>query len=141
MKMMGLDWGEKRIGVAISDALGIIAQPFTVIEETDYSIRIDKLREIIKENDVREIIMGIALNLKGESGESAKKTEELAGKLSQELNIPVHLQDERFTTKEAERLLISFDFSRKKRKKTRDKLAAQMILQTFLDKKKCRHDD
>jgi len=135
MKIIALDWGEKKVGVAISDDLGITAQGLIVIDDDNYGERINKIRNIIKENKAQKVVLGIALDLKGEMGPQAKKTKDLAEKLVKEFQIPVHLQDERFSTKEVERLLISFDLSRGKRKKIRDKLAAQLILQTFLDKR------
>ena len=135
MRIIALDWGERRVGVAISDGLGITAQPVEVIDNGDYSTRINRIRELIKEREVKEIVIGMPFTLKGEIGCQAKKVESLSEKLKTEFQIPVHLQDERFSTKEVERQLISFDLSRGKRKKVRDKLAAQMILQTFLDRR------
>ena len=135
MKIIALDWGERRVGVAISDDLGITAQGLTIIDDGDYLKRINTIKNIIKENKVQEVVLGIPYNLKGEIGVQAKSIQDLAKKLVEEFQIPVHLQDERLSTKEVERLLVSFDLSRGKRKKIRDKLAAQIILQTFLDKK------
>lgn len=135
MRIIALDWGERRVGVAISDGLGITAQPVEVINNGDYSTRITRIRELIKDREVKEIVIGMPFTLKGEIGCQAKKVEFLAEKLRKEFRIPVHLQDERLSTKEVERQLISFDLSRGKRKKVRDKLAAQMILQTFLDRR------
>ena len=135
MRIIALDWGERRVGVAVSDGLGITAQSLEVIDDGDYSTRIARIRELIKNREVTEMVIGMPFDLKGEAGCQAKKIESLAEKLKKEFQIPVYLQDERFSTKEVERLLISFDLSRGKRKKVRDKLASQVILQTFLDKK------
>ena len=135
MRTIALDWGERRVGVAISDGLGITAQPLEVIDDGDYSTRITRIRELIKDREVTEIVIGMPFTLKGETGCQAKKIESLAEKLKTEFQMPVHLQDERLSTKEVERQLISFDLSRGKRKKVRDKLAAQIILRSFLDRK------
>jgi len=135
MKIIALDWGEKRIGVAISDDLGKIARGLTVIDDADYASRLRKMGTIIEDYQVKEMVIGLPFRLAGNRGEEANQIEPLAEKLKDEFQIPVHLQDERLSTKEVERLLVSFDLSRGKRKKIRDKLAAQIILQTFLDKK------
>ena len=139
MKIIALDWGEKRIGVAISDDLGKIAQGLTVIDDADYAGRLKKMEAIMKEYQVKEMVIGLPFNLSGTRGEEAKEIERLAEKLKDEFQIPVHLQDERLSTKEVDRLLISFDLSRGRRKKVRDKLAAQLILQTFLDKRNAKN--
>ena len=132
---MALDWGEKRIGIAVSDALGLIAQGLTTIQDQDYSARIDRIKEIIEIQQVKEVVIGLPLNLKGELTQKSKEIMILLEKLREDLNLPVYLQDERLSTKEIEKFLISSDMSRGKRKKVRDKLAAQIILQTYLDKK------
>ena len=127
MRIIGLDVGEKRIGVAISDPDNIIAQPFDVIvRDGDEFARI---AQIVEENSVGEIVVGYPKNMDGSAGPMAKKIEEFAGKISELVDVPVVFIDERLSTAEAERMMINADVSRKKRKKSIDKVAAAIILE------------
>ncbi len=129
MKILGLDYGEKRIGIAISDELGLLAHPLKVIDNKDQDMLID----ILKENSIERVVIGKPLNL---DGTHSKKTEETLGFVElfkKKTDVPVITWDERFSTKEAQRNLVGFDVSRKKRKKVIDKMAAQIILQGYLD--------
>ena len=127
MRILGLDVGEKRIGVAISDPTNTIAQPFEVIERDGGEF--SHISSIVKENDVGEIVVGYPKNMDGSAGPMAKKIEEFAGKISELVDVPVVFIDERLSTVEAERIMISADVSRKKRKKSIDKVAAAIILE------------
>jgi len=136
MKILALDIGTKRVGVAISDALGITAQGHGVIyrETDDYGF--NYISTVMNEQEIKEIVVGLPLNMNGTHGPKAKEAEAFAGKLKEKFNLPVALWDERMTTVEAERVMISGGASRGKRKRKIDKLAAQLILQSYLDSKK-----
>ncbi|MBU9720665.1 MULTISPECIES: Holliday junction resolvase RuvX [Bacillaceae] len=136
MKVLGLDVGTKTIGVAVSDAFGWTAQGLETIkrghnEEKDF----ERLQEIIKEHEISTIVVGLPKNMNGTIGPSGELCQEFAEKLNNITNIKVDLWDERLTTVAAERMLVSADVSRKKRKKVIDKMAAVMILQGYLDRK------
>ncbi|SIS36722.1 Holliday junction resolvase RuvX [Salimicrobium flavidum] len=135
MKKIGLDVGEKTIGLAISDSLGMTAQGIKTIEwtEDDYSIARRELTPLIEEESVTEAVVGYPKNMNGSIGPRAEQSERFAKWLEKNFNLTVHLWDERLTTMAAERVLLEADMSRKKRKKVVDKMAAVIILQGFLD--------
>ncbi len=135
-RILGIDPGEKRVGLALSDPLGIIASPFGKIEFSSQSELISELERICKENEVSEIVIGYPVRTSGKKGKEAILAEELAVALEQKLGIKVHLWDERLTTQQAERALLEADLSRKKRKKLRDKVSASLILDSFLQARK-----
>lgn len=136
MKYIGLDLGTKTLGIALSDPLGIVASSYRIIRhEEDYESLIPEIQKIIEKENVQEIVLGLPKNMNNTIGERAEKSYEFKKKLEEKLQLEVHLEDERLSTKEAESLLISNDTSRKKRKKVIDSLAATIILQSFLDKK------
>jgi len=131
MKILGLDIGTKRIGVAISDALGITAQGvLTLIREEDVVTRI---KEILLDQGAEKIVIGLPLNMDGSRGPQAKAALQFAETLEKSLEVPVKLWDERMSTMQVERVMIEAGVSRAKRKKKIDKLAAQVILQSYLD--------
>ena len=136
MKILGLDVGEKRIGIAISDAMGVIALGVETFYREEENGIIEKLRSIIKTESVTAIVVGLPLNMNGTEGPKAKEAKDFAEKLKKEIGLPVTLWDERLSTAEVERLMISAGASRAKRKKKIDKLAAQVILQGYLDSRK-----
>lgn len=129
MRIMGLDFGEKRIGVAASDALGYIAQGISVVKRENT----DELKKIISDYDIEKIVVGLPKNMDGSIGEQGKKVLTFIEDLKKEINLPIFTWDERLTTKEAEGVLLKADLSRAKRKKVIDKLAAVLILQGYLD--------
>jgi len=133
MKILGLDIGEKRIGVAISDELGYSAQGMRVLNRGGLEDDLALLRELIKETEATEVVVGLPKNMDGSLGESAQKILSFAKQMEESLLIPVILWDERWTTAEATRLLVDADISRSKRRKVVDKLAAVLILQGYLD--------
>ncbi|MBA2173504.1 Holliday junction resolvase RuvX [Halobacillus locisalis] len=137
MKKIGLDVGEKTIGVAISDAFGWTAQGLTTIQwdEKDYSTARQELLKIIEDHMVTEAVVGFPKNMNGTIGPRGEASQAFAYWLEKNFKITAHLWDERLTTMAAERVLIDADVSRKKRKKVIDKMAAVMILQSFLDSK------
>ncbi|MGM9572491.1 MAG: Holliday junction resolvase RuvX [bacterium] len=132
MRIMGLDIGDKTIGVAVSDAMGWTAQGVKVIRRQALDYDLAELRKIIAEYEVTEIVVGLPKNMNGTLGERANKVLDLAEILKEELQLPVQTWDERLSTVEAERNLIAADVSRGKRKKVIDKMAACIILQGYL---------
>lgn len=134
-RKMGIDYGDKRIGVALSDLLCIISSPYEVFINKGEEESLKHLDKIIKENDVDEIAMGLPLNMDGSEGERARLHREFGQKLSDFSGVTVHFVDERLTSAEAEEILISSGVRREKRKELIDKLSAQIILQTFIDNK------
>ena len=135
-KILGLDIGSKRIGVASSDALGVTAQPLTTLYSLKEDEVIDRLKEIVKKEDLMEVVIGLPLNMNGSSGPEAQKAIKFCDLLKDKLGIPIKLWDERMSTLEVERVMIQADVSRSKRKKKIDKLAAQVILQSYLNSTK-----
>lgn len=134
MRVLGLDVGERRIGVAVSDPLGIIAQGVTVIERKTIDEDLKVINGIIAEYGAESIVVGMPINMDGTRGKSADKVTEFVGLLSASAGIPVATYDERLSTKESEKFLISSDVSRKKRKSVIDKIAAQLILESYLER-------
>ncbi|MCA0982658.1 Holliday junction resolvase RuvX [Halobacillus yeomjeoni] len=135
MKKIGLDVGEKTIGIAISDALGWTAQGLTTLcwDENDYESARERLKEIIEEHSITEAVVGFPKNMNGTVGPRGEASQVFANWMEEEMNVKAHLWDERLTTMAAERVLLDADVSRKKRKKVIDKMAAVMILQSYLD--------
>jgi len=129
MKILGLDYGEKRIGIAISDELGIFAHPLTTVDARE----LDKITDIIKKNSIEVVVIGKPLNLNGTSSKKTQEVQDFIAQLRKTIKIPVYAWDERFSTKEAERILLDSDVSRKKRKRVLDKISARIILQGYLD--------
>ena len=133
MRILSLDIGKKRIGIALSDALGLTAQPLETLHRKAESADFQQIKNVAQDMNVTEIVVGLPLNMNGTVGPQAKDAYDFVEKLKKELEIPIKLWDERLTTLEANRILIEADISRKKRKKVDDKLAAQLILQSYLD--------
>jgi len=133
MRILGLDIGEKRIGIAISDELCFTAQGLDVIERKNNGEDINRIGEIISNYNVKKIVAGLPKNMDGTLGRSGKEVEKYAKKLQNTLGVELDFWDERLTTVAAERTLIEADVSRKKRKTVIDKLAAILILQSYLD--------
>lgn len=133
-RIIGLDVGDVRIGVAVSDPLGSMALPRDTIERKSLQDDLARLRDIVAEVKAVRIVAGLPLTLEGAQGPQAEKVLAFVEEVRRELAIEVVMQDERFSTKSVERALIQADVSRKKRKSVVDKLAAQQILQTYLDR-------
>lgn len=131
MRIMGLDFGERTIGVAVSDALLLTAQGIKTIRRSKKEL--EELRGIIQEYEVHEIVLGYPKNMNGTLGPRAQMTEEFASVLKEEFGLELILWDERLSTVGAQRSLIEADVSRAKRKKVIDKMAAVFILQGYLD--------
>lgn len=135
MRYLGLDLGSKTLGLALSDSTGQIATPYEVIIYKTYEELLNKIKNIIEEHEIKEVIIGYPLNMNGSESKRSIETKNFKALLEKELKLKVHLQDERLSTMEAEKMLIKNDTARKKRKQIIDKLAASIILQTFLDKR------
>jgi len=136
MRVMGLDYGSKTVGVAISDPLGITAQGIETIErkeENKLRKTLARIEELVKEYEVEKIVLGFPKNMNNTIGERAEKSLELKAALERRIGIPVIMWDERLTTVEAERTLIESNVRRENRKKYVDKIAAVFILQGYLD--------
>ncbi|HEK9074503.1 TPA: Holliday junction resolvase RuvX [Streptococcus equi subsp. zooepidemicus] len=136
MRIMGLDVGSKTVGVAISDPLGFTAQGLEIIKinEDKQDFGFDRLAELVKQYQVDRFVIGLPKNMNNTSGPRVEASKAYGDRIKELFHIPVSYQDERLTTVEAERMLIEqADISRGKRKKVIDKLAAQLILQNYLD--------
>jgi len=133
MRILGLDYGDKTIGVAVSDEFGWTAQGLEVIQRRSLVNDLDRLQSIIKEYMVTEIVVGLPKNMNATIGPRAEKCIAFAESLRVSTSKLVHLWDERLTTVSAERTLLEANVSRKKRKLVIDKLAAVFILQNYLD--------
>lgn len=133
MRILGLDYGDKRIGVALSDAFGWTAQGAEVIERKKEGDYLERIRELVRVHEVGEIVVGLPKNMNGTIGPRGQICMEFAEELRQTLSMPVHLWDERLTTVAAERTLLEADVSRRKRKQVVDKMAAAILLQNYLD--------
>jgi putative Holliday junction resolvase len=130
MRKIGLDVGDKRIGVAVSDALGLTAQGINTIDRKG---SVEALKKIIAEYEVDSIIVGIPKMLNGTIGIQGEKVMEFINELKKAISLPVTLWDERLSTLAAERALLEANVRRKKRKSLRDKVSAIVILQNYLD--------
>ena len=138
MRYLGLDLGTRTLGISLSDSTLTIASTLKTIRfsENDYDFLIDELETIIKEYNISKIVLGFPKNMNNTIGERCETTLKFKEKLETIFNIEVVLQDERLTTVEATNYMLEADISRKKRKKSIDALAANIILQTYLDKEK-----
>ncbi|MDR1773851.1 MAG: Holliday junction resolvase RuvX [Clostridioides sp.] len=132
-RIMGLDIGDKTIGVACSDLMGITAQGITTIRRESKKKDLDELKKIISEQNVYKIVSGLPKNMNGDIGPQGEKVIKFCDILKEELGLEIEFWDERLTTVAAHRTLIEADVSRKKRKQVVDKLAAVIILQGYLD--------
>ena len=135
MTYLGLDLGSKTCGVSISDRTGLIASSLEVIRYENSDELISKLKSIIEERKVDAIVLGNPKNLDGSLSKRSEITLEFKGVLESEFGLQVFMQDERLSTVEAERMLISNNTKRKNRKKVIDKIAATIILQSYLDRR------
>ena len=133
MRSMGLDVGDKRIGVAVSDPTGVLASPNTIIERKGESQDVETITNIAARYAVKQIIIGLPISLDGSIGEQAEKVHVFAGHLVKHTDIPIEFRDERMTTVSAKRLLQ--EGRNKKGKQADDAAAAAVLLQAYLDEK------
>jgi len=134
-RILGIDLGDRWVGLALSDPLGLTAQPLGVIDLEKEGL-IGRLGEIVEARGVAQLVLGLPRNMDGSLGPKAKEALELADRLKQELKLPVFTWDERLSTARAERALSQAQVSIPKRKKHVDAVAAQLILQAFLDSRR-----
>jgi putative Holliday junction resolvase len=133
MRILALDHGTKRIGVAVSDELKMIAQPLEYILAEPSADFLARLKELIHEKEVELILVGMPRNMDGTYGPAAQKVQEFVAVLKGALSVPIKFWDERLTSAQANRLLIQGNVRRDKRKEKVDKMAAAILLQSYLD--------
>ena len=140
MRYLGFDLGTRTLGISISDETKTIATGLTTLRfnDSDYDSILDEIKNIVKEKNIEKIVLGLPKNMNNTLGERAETTLKFKEKLEEYLNIEVVMQDERLSTVAAHNYLLEANLSRKKRKKVVDKMAANIILQTYLDIEKGR---
>lgn len=132
-RILALDHGTKRIGVALSDELGWTAQPLETYERQTLDLDIAHILDLVKSHDVAKVLLGLPLRLNGEEGLAVQAVHQFLERLAEALPVPVVTWDERLTTKDAEELLIAADVGWKKRKGLVDRIAAAILLQSYLE--------
>ena len=133
MRILALDHGTRRVGVAVSDELKIIAQPLEYIPPDPFADFLARFREILREQAVELILIGMPRNMDGSYGPAALKVQEFVARLKAEVPVPIKTWDERLTSKQANRCLIQGGMRRDQRKEKVDKTAAAILLQSYLD--------
>ena len=143
MRILGFDLGTRTLGISISDYINTIATTYKTIRfnEREYDSIIPEIKNIVHEFNVQKIVLGLPKNMNNSIGDRGLETLEFKKKLEENLNIEVIMQDERLTTVQATKYMLEADISRKKRKKKVDSLAANIILQTYLDTMKGRNNN
>ena len=140
MRVLAIDFGSKRMGIAVSDELGIIASPLEVIPAEPSTQFLARLREILEQKQVKRIIVGMPRQLDGSYGPAAVAVREFVSKLKESVSIPIECWDERLTSAQANRALIEAGVRRKDRRGRVDKTAAAILLQSYLDHAQNRQD-
>ncbi len=133
MTLLGLDLGERRIGLALSDPLGITARPLSVLECVSLGEDVRAVGELVARHRAQAVVVGLPLSMDGAAGAAARRARRFARALGRALAVPVHLWDERLTTAQAERDLLAAGQRRTARRQIRDAVAAALILQSYLD--------
>jgi putative Holliday junction resolvase len=131
--VIGLDLGARRIGVAMTDALGMTAQPLATLARHGGRRDLDEIAALVRTHDAERVVLGLPLSPEGERGRAAQSVEAFAERLRAALEVPVELIDESFSTVEAEEVLLAADVSRARRREVIDKMAAAVILKRWLD--------
>lgn len=134
MKIMSIDYGDVRTGIAISDIRGILASPLCVIKESYQPKLVDKIIELINENKIEKIVIGLPRNMDGSYGYRCDDCKSLGQAIGEKINIDIEFEDERLTTVMAHNILSDNNVRGAKRKQTVDAISAVMILQSYLDK-------
>lgn len=132
-RILGVDVGTVRIGLALSDVEHIVATPFRTIAGADHQQAIREICDVIEAHDIRALVVGMPYDLDGTEGRAARRTRRFVKRLQDRASIDVHWLDERLTSAQATRVLIQADMGRQKRKKVVDQVAASLILQSWLD--------
>ena len=133
MRILALDHGTRRIGVALSDELRLIAQPLEYIPAEPFAAFLRRLTDLLREKEVELVLVGMPRNMDGSYGPAADKVKEFVAILKESLGLPIRTWDERLTSAQANRLLIQGDVRRQQRKEKVDKTAAAILLQSYLD--------
>jgi putative Holliday junction resolvase len=133
-RVIGIDLGTRRIGVAVTDGLGLTAQPHATIARHGGQRDLDEIAAVVRAFDAERVVLGLPLSPEGDVGRAARSAEAFAERLRGAIGIPVEMVDESFSTVEAEEILLRADLSRKRRKQVVDRLAAAVILQRWLDR-------
>lgn len=139
-RYLGVDLGVRRIGMAVSDELGLTAQALPTLESLTEDGALLAIRKLIDQYDVQEVVVGLPKNMNGTLGPAAEKAIAFAKRLEEGAHTPVTMWDERLTSRAAERLLIEADVRRVKRKRIVDQMAAVLILQGYLDRRRAQED-
>lgn len=132
-RVIAIDLGARRIGVAVTDALGLSAQPHSTIARHGGKRDLDAIAELVRAHDAERVILGLPLSPEGNEGRAAQSARAFADRLGAVLAVPVELYDESFSTVEAEEVLLAADLSRKRRREVVDRVAAAVILRRWLD--------
>jgi putative Holliday junction resolvase len=135
LRILGIDYGKRRMGLALSDPLGLTAQGLETMESRGLEEDLEKLSQTIRERGVEEIVVGLPRRMDASLGKEAQEVLQFVERLKARVNLPVHLIDERLTTALAHKIMKEGGLSRKKRTERADTMAAQTILQIFLDKR------
>jgi len=135
-RILGLDVGSKRIGIAISDLLGVTAQGQETLQRQNKRLDFEKLGKLIREHEIAEIVVGYPLRMSGAEGVQAEKMHRFAEELRERFQLPVHLWDERLTSAEANRLLRETEMSIRRRGQVVDQMAAVLILQSWMESRR-----
>ena len=130
-RYLGVDFGTKRVGLALSDPLGLTAQPLDVVPRSEV---VDRVRELVATESVGVLVMGLPTGLSGDEGASAQQARELGAELAEATGVAVEYVDERFTSRMAEAVLLESGMKRRDRKENVDKVAAAIFLQDYLDR-------
>lgn len=138
VRILGLDIGSKRIGIAMSDELGFTAQGMETLISKGDEADIERIALLVQDFGVSEVVVGMPYNMNGTEGPQAQKVKALMERISKRIAAPVYEWDERLSTAAADRALLEADMSRAKRRKVVDKIAAVLILQGYLDRKRYR---
>jgi putative Holliday junction resolvase len=133
MRVLAIDHGTKRMGIAISDELKMIAQPLEYIPAEPFAKFLERLKEILREKEVELIVVGLPRNMDGSYGPAALKVQEFVAALKSALTLPIQMWDERLTSAQANRFLLQGNVRRAQRKEKVDKTAAAILLQAYLD--------
>ena len=136
MRILSIDFGEKRIGLAISDPLGFTAQGIETLQNKGKKGVLEYLSKICKEHHIKEVVIGLPINMNGSLGPKAKEVLELVPEIENHTGLPVKTWDERLSSREVGRLMIEEGLSRDKQKKNSDRLAATLLLQSYLESKR-----
>ncbi len=140
MRVLAIDFGDRKIGLAVSDRLGITAQPLTSYRRKTEKEDADFFKRVVSEYEISEVILGMPLRMDGSSGTRVEKTREFAGWLERILDLPIRFWDERLTTKQANQILSQRKFNPKAKKNLEDQISAMIILSAYLESKREKSD-